>query len=160
MAQFVHFASDRSIASIRRVGLRKGKGRQGVYAVPVTPDFYRSHQWLRELLIHNPGPLHAVYFRLAGTAPVLFGTYRDGHVLGTADAAAGFLMAMDQPLGFEAILLEAVSPDAITSIKPMRQVTGWRYFPGAKGRKPCGCPVCLRRGEPFSQKIRRKFAID
>ena len=160
MAQFVHFASDKSIASIRRNGLRKGKRRIGVYAVPATPDFYRSHQWLRELLVHNPGPLRAVYFRLSSEARVLFGTYRDGHVEGTADEAVGFLMAMEQPLGYEAIILDPVPASAITSIMPMRQVTGWRYFPGAKGSKPCGCPMCLRRGEPFSQKIREKFAID
>lgn len=160
MAQFIHLAPDKSIAAIRRNGLKAGRRAKGVYAVAVTPDFYRSHQWLRELRVHHPGPLHAIYFRLPRDTPVLYGTYRNGHVEGTADEAAGAFMRMQQPFGFETIVLASIPANAITSIKALRQVTGWRYSPTAKGLKPCCCPACLRRGEPFSQKIRKQFPYE
>jgi hypothetical protein len=161
MAQFVHLAPDAALASIRRVGLKAAKGRGGLYAMPATPDFYASHQWLRELRIgRGQQPLYAVYFRVPGATPVAFGPYGGPHVAGTADEAVAALMLASEPLGFETILMASVPRDAITSIKPMRQVTGWRYSPRAKGRQPCACPACLRPGEPYSQRIRARFPLD
>jgi hypothetical protein len=158
MAMFVHFAPQSAIGSIRRAGLKAGRFSRGIYAVPATPDFYASHQWLRELRrFHSGQPLVAVYFRLPGDAPVLFGPYGGTHLLGTADMAVGALMRTETPLGFEAIVYEQIAVSAITSVRDVRQVTGWRFFPAAKGRKPCSCPACLGRGEPFSQKIRAKY---
>jgi hypothetical protein len=52
MPVFVHLTPDRNIASIRRqgIGLRNQLFHsRSVYAVPVMPNFYVSHQWLREL---------------------------------------------------------------------------------------------------------------
>jgi phage-related protein len=38
---------------------------RGVFAVPVTRNFYVSHQWLRELKRHNAGrTVAAIYFRV------------------------------------------------------------------------------------------------
>lgn len=158
MAMFVHFAPSSQIASIKKHGLRAGKHARGVYAVPATPDFYASHQWLRELRRGHAGKtLVAVYFHLDGDTPALFGGYGGPHALGTADMAVAALMQADQKLGFETILDGPVSPSAITSFRNVPQVTGWRYFPAAKGRKPCACPACLGRGEAYSRKIRAKF---
>lgn len=160
MALFVHFAPENRLGSIRRSGLRPGRHSSGVYAVPATPDFFASHQWLRELKRFQVGPLSAVYFRLEGDAEVIFGPYGGPHRTGTADEAVGALMAAEAKLGFEALVSGVVPVSAITKIKPMRQITGWRYFPNAKGRVPCGCPGCMSRGEPFGQRIREKYGYD
>lgn len=161
MAMFVHFAPETEIGAIRRNGLKAGRKSRGVYAMPATPDFYASHQWLRELRrCHQGKTLMAVYFRVDGGAPALFGVYGGPHAIGTADMAVRALMAAPDRLGFEAILSGPIPAADITSIRPVRQVTGWRYYPSAKGRKPCACPACLARGEPFSQKIRARFPFD
>lgn len=161
MAMFVHFAPESEITSIRRNGLKAGKKMRGVYAVPATPDFYASHQWLRELRrFHQGKTLVAIYFRVDGEAPALFGRYGGPHAIGTADMAVRALMTAPQALGFETILSGPIPASSITSVKTIRQVTGWRFYPSAKGRKPCACPACLARGEPFSQKIRTRFPID
>lgn len=161
MAMFVHFAPVSELASIRKRGLRTSKHARGVYAVPATPDFYASHQWLRELRrCHGNATLMAIYFRVSGDAPALYGRYGGPHVIGTADMAVAALMQAEEPLGFETILDGPIAPSAITSYRAVRQVTGWRFFPKAKGRKPCSCPACLGRGEPYSQRIRARFPLD
>ena len=68
MAMFVHLTTESRIPRIRRNGisrLRKAVGLspEGVFAVPVTSNFYASHQWLRELKRRNQGPIAGVYFR-------------------------------------------------------------------------------------------------
>lgn len=158
MAMFVHFAPQSQVAAIKRQGLRPRRKSRGVYCVPATPDYYASHQWLRELRrCHADTMLVAIYFRVAGNAPALYGPYGGPHLIGTADMAVAALMRADQKLGFETILDGPIPPQAVTKVRTQRQVTGWRFFPAAKGRKPCACPACLGRGEPFSQKIRAKF---
>ena len=157
MALFVHIAPDKALGSIRRTGLKAGRHTRGVYALPATPDFYASHQWVRELRRFTPGSLRSVYFRLRGDTPVIFGHYGGPHRTGTADEAVAGLMAAADKLGWEAIVLTSVPARAITSVRPLRQVTGWRFFPAAKGREPCGCPGCMSRGEPFSRKIRQAY---
>jgi hypothetical protein len=69
MAMFVHLTSESRIARIRRNGIARlhkavGTSPEGVYAVPVAPNFYASHQWLRELKRRNQGPIAGVYFRI------------------------------------------------------------------------------------------------
>lgn len=158
MAMFVHFAPSSEVASIKKRGLRASKHARGVYAVPATPDFYASHQWLRELRRGHAGKtLVAVYFRIGGDAPAIFGPFAGPHMIGTADMAVAALMRADEKLGFETILSSPIPASAITSFRNVPQITGWRYFPAAKGRKPCACPACLGRGEAYSQKIRAKF---
>ena len=49
---FVHLAPESRLALIRRNGIRRvrrpaGGFPGGVFAVPVTRNFYVSHQWLR-----------------------------------------------------------------------------------------------------------------
>ena len=66
----------------------------------------------------------------------------------------------DLKLGFETIILGGVPASAIIRVTPMRPITGWRYFPEAKGREPCGCPVCQSRGEPFSRSIRERWRAE
>lgn len=161
MAIFIHFTPETSRASIRRSGLRPGRGMRGIYAVPATPNFYASHQWLRELKrCHQRNSLLAVYFRVEGDRPALFGPYGGPHAIGTADMAVAALMHAEDPLGFETILAGRVSTSQITRIARINPSTGWRFFPKAKGRKPCSCPMCLGPGEPYSQKIRARFPFE
>lgn len=157
MAQFIHFAPHSAVPRIRRSGLKAGKSGRGIYAVPATPDFYKSHQWLRELRRWNAGTMHAIYFRLNGDARIVFGHYGGPHREGSADEAVAALMAGDNALGFEAIVPGPVAPGQITSIRTLRQVTGWRYHPSAKGLKPCGCPYCNAPGKPYSRKLRDAY---
>jgi hypothetical protein len=155
MAAFVHITAEANITRIRRGGIRAGKGAPGVYAMPVLPDFQRSHQWLRELRRWKGGRLlMAVYFRLPGDTPVAFGRYNRSHAEGTADAAVAALEALQDAGGFEVAILRSVGAGEITSVKHLPQLTGWRYFPEAKGRKPfCTCDYC-QKGLPFSRRLR------
>ncbi len=155
MTAFVHLTTETNIARIRRGGIRAAKGAPGVYAMPVLPDFQRTHQWLRELRRWKGGrSLLAVYFRVPGNTPMVFGHYNRIHTEGTADDAAAALKALDDAAGFESAILRDVAPGEITSIKHLPQLVGWRYFPEAKGRKPfCGCDFC-QRGQPFSRRLR------
>lgn len=79
MAMFVHLAPEKSIKRILRNGisrLRKKAGfPQGVFAMPVTRNFYVAHQWLRELKRRGQGPIAAVYFRIPDESTVWVGHY-------------------------------------------------------------------------------------
>ncbi len=60
MAMFVHLTRESGLARVLRNGIARSRrgGRdfpRGVFAVPVTRNFYVSHQWLRELKRHNAG---------------------------------------------------------------------------------------------------------
>ncbi len=86
---FVHLTTEARIPRIRRNGiarLRKAAGAlpEGVYAVPVSRNFYASHQWLRELKRRNQGPIAGVYFRVPDGQTVWLGHYGQGHRLVTA----------------------------------------------------------------------------
>ncbi len=161
MAVFVHICAEADVKRIRRTELKVQKGRHGIYAMPVTPDFYASHQWLRELRRWCPGPAVAIYLRIPGKAPVLYGHYGGPHALGTADMAVAALLAdPDHAPGFECILGGDIAPGAIIRATPMKPITGWRYYPKAKGREPCGCPACQPRGEPFSRRFRERYEAE
>lgn len=73
MPTFVHLVSASRASRIRRNGIsrtrRRGDG-PGVFAVPVTRNFYLSHQWLRELKRRSRRTFAAVYFRVADEATV------------------------------------------------------------------------------------------
>lgn len=137
MPTFVHICQDSDVKRIKRAGILVQKRRRGVYAMPVTPDFYVSHQWARELRRWRPGPLAALYMRIPGNTPVLYGHYLGPHTDGTADSAAAALMKGDVKLGFEAIILADIPAAAILRARQIRPITGWRYYPTAKGRAPC-----------------------
>jgi hypothetical protein len=152
MAMFVHLAPARKLAAIQRGGLRAGT--RGLFAMPVTPNFVVTHQWLREMRRRIGRDVVAIYFRLAGDTLVRAGRYGTPGEEMTADQAVGRLMESGE-LGFEVIIPHDVAARAITQTRRLRLVTGWRYYPGAHGRAPCPCPAC-QRGEYKGRKIRRK----
>jgi hypothetical protein len=162
MAMFVHLTIESRIPRILRNGisrLRKAVGTapMGVYAVPVTRNFYASHQWLRELKRGMQGPIAGVYFRIPDEQQVWIGHYGKPHRLVTAaDAIAEFTNADDQ-MGWEVIVPRRIEANEIHKTRALPQVIGWRFFPTAKGKPPfCTCKFCTR-GEYGSAKMRKRL---
>jgi hypothetical protein len=165
MATFVHVTSAKHIRGIRNAGIKAQRTFQqdvpkGVYALPVVPNNVRTHQWGREIKRGvQQRVMYAVYFRIPDTTLVWSGRYNQPHQQITAAEAAALLMDENTPLGFEVIIPRAISPAEITRIRYLSKLSGWRYYPGAHGRAPCSCPVCLQRGEFKAQRIRERDGI-
>lgn len=183
MPVFVHLTPERNIASIRRqgIGLRKQLFHsRGVYAVPVMPNFYVSHQWLRELKRSKGGTIFGVYFRVPDDEPVAIGHYHSQSATMTAAEAVALLYAAEkrdqnnEPTsdssanavrqghrlpyhaeGFEVIIPRKIERSEIIRVKSLPQVVGWRYYPGANGRYPCIC-LCCERGQYGARKLLRQ----
>ncbi|HEY5723063.1 MAG TPA: hypothetical protein VIT45_12145 [Allosphingosinicella sp.] len=183
MPVFVHLTSERNLPSIRREGIGMAGGRarpRGVYALPVTSNFYVSHQWLRELRRHGGGMIVGVYFRLPKGEQVEVGHYGSIHCPMTAAEAVALMMEAGKrdpgaarvadkgskavqrgrslpssPEGFEVIVPRKVAPGEILRVKALPQVVGWRYRPGAHGRPPCSC-ICCERGQYGVRKLLRR----
>lgn len=149
--------------------------------MPLTRSFYISHQWLRELRRHGGGTIFGIYFRVPDETPVLVGHYGSRHVEMTAAEAVGLMMAAElrdpvrarerderskslrrgrgmpsSPEGYEVFIPGRIPKSAITKIKPLPQVVGWRYRPGAHGRPPCAC-ICCDRGTYGVGKLLRQI---
>ena len=160
MAVFVHLTSEARVLRITRNGiarLRKSNGElpRGIYATPVTRNFYFSHQWVRELRRNKPGPLAGVYFRVPDEQMVWLGHYGHAHrELTAVQAIAEFSKAKD-PMGWEVLIPRRIEAKEIVKTRRLPQVIGWRYYPGAKGRVPCTCDFCIR-GEYGAAKLRKR----
>jgi len=149
MALFIHLASEKQTASIRRTGIRAQRVRKGAYgdfdrvvfAMPVTNNFYVSHQWLRELKRSGQRTTFGVYFRIPDEQDVMVGHYNQAHLQMTASEAVGLIFNLPSAEGYEILIPRRIDADEIHSIKSLPQVLGWRYYPTAKGRKPCGCRI-------------------
>jgi hypothetical protein len=162
MAMFVHLTAESRIPRIRKNGiarLRKPAGTSpgGVYAVPVTRNFYASHQWLRELKRRNQGSIAGIYFRVPDEQPLWVGHYGKTHRLITAaEAIAHFLKAQD-PIGWEVVIPRRIEASEIHKTRHLPQVIGWRFSPKAKGKPPfCTCKFCVG-GDYGSAKLRRRL---
>ena len=161
MAMFVHLAPQASVARIRRAGIsriRKSRGDfpGGVFAVPVTRNFYLSHQWLRELKRWGAGPIAGVYFRVGDDERVWVGHYHQAHRWMTAAEAVAEFMSSESREGWEVIVPRRIVAGEIHRVRALRQVLGWRYYPGAHGKAPCPCSYCTR-GQYNAASIRRRL---
>lgn len=160
MATFVHLTPEKNLKAILRNGItrltKRQNGSLGVYASPVTQNFYASHQWLRELKRRNAGPIVAIYLRIPDEAPVSVGRYNHEHVTMTAAQAVATVMQCDYVAGYEVIIPRKITKDEIHNVRTVSQVIGWRYFPEAHGKKPCSCPYC-QRGEYGGRKLRERY---
>lgn len=185
MAVFVHLTSDRHVAAIRRGGIRlvKAGGHRpgGVYAMPVTRNFSIAHQWLRELKRLGGGTIMGVYFRIPDDEPVEISHFNGAGVAMTAAEAAGLIFAIEgndpvqaraadearrrrpalpsSPEGYQVVIPRAIAPGEILRFKPLPQVVGWRYRPGANGTAPCAC-ICCERGSYGIRKLERRVEAD
>ena len=138
---FVHLAAESALARIRRYGIRRSRrGRgdvpRGLYAVPVTRNFFVSHQWLRELKRKGVGPIGGVYFRIGDDERVWVGNYGQAHREMTAAQAVSEFQAAEDREGWEVVIARRVEADEIHRIRLLPQVLGWRFSPGAKGTRP------------------------
>ena len=158
----VHLTAHANLARIRRHGIAMAAWRRprGVHAMPVSPSFYLSHQWLRELRRGRGGVIVGVYFRIADDERVEVGHYNSRHVAMTAAAAAGLIMAAGRDgtgrgaEGYQVVIPRRIAPSEITRVKALPQVVGWRYFPGSKGKRPCAC-LCCDRGQYGIRRLLR-----
>jgi hypothetical protein len=158
---FVHIAAESQTPRIRRSGISRirdawGPFPGGVFAVPVVPNFFLTHQWLRELKRRNEGTLVAVYFRIPDAERVWVGHYGKEHNwLSAAEAGAKFSTAEDLR-GWEVIIPRKIDASELHRVRHLPQVIGWRYLPDAHGRKPCGCDYC-QRGQYGARRIREEY---
>ncbi|WP_406095733.1 HEAT repeat domain-containing protein [Streptomyces sp. NBC_01013] len=74
----------------------------------------------------------------------------------TATEAVRRVAALEDPSGWEIFLPRSATRTEIHRVRAVRQVTGWRYFPGSNGTQPCTCYGCRVRGEYGSQRLRRR----
>lgn len=160
MAMFVHLSFESAIPRLRRDGISRSRRAilnvpRGVFAVPVTRNFFISHQWLRELKRRSGGMMAAIYFRIPDDDAVWVGHYNQAHRRMSAAEAAAEFMAAENREGWEVIIPRRIEPKEIHRVKQLPQVVGWKYYPGAKGRKPCPCEYCTR-GEYGARKLRER----
>lgn len=161
MAMFVHLTSEKNSASVQRTGIRKSKSWNGevigVYAMPVTENFYISHQWLRELKSTGQRTIVGVYFRVPDDEKVLVAHYNSEHVEMTASDAVAVFLNEERTEGYEVIVPRKIEAKEIHKIRHLPQVLGWRYDPDAHLRHFCGCPICVRPGTVKSKVRNRKW---
>ena len=159
MAMFVHLALEAQIARIRRTGICRLRRARcefpgGVFAVPVTRNFYISHQWLRELKRRNRGPITGIYFRIPDDEQVWVGHYNQAHRWMSASEAAGEFMAAEDAQGWQVIVPRRIEAAEIHRTRQLPQVVGWRFSPSSKGKRPfCTCKFCIR-GDYGAQRLR------
>jgi hypothetical protein len=166
MAMLVHLTPEKNAARIRRGGIspvsRGRGGGNGLYCVPLLPSFTLTHQWGRELQSSlQQRAFVAVHFRIPDGETVSVGHFggRDLRQTTVAQAVAMFL-SLDDPRGYEIFLPRAVAKSEVHRIRSLGRPIGWRHFPNAHGRRPCSCPVCLRRGEYKAADTRRRLPVD
>jgi hypothetical protein len=158
MPVLVHLADERESASIEKNGIKPGKGRRGIYCMPVTQSFYISHQWLRELKRRGVRSYVGVYFKLDSKTMVYAGKYHEKHRHITLGEAIKEITRMKDPLGYELLIDRKIEAKEIENIRMLPQNMGWRYFPASheKGMS-CACPMCLPRGEIKAKRLRDKL---
>ncbi len=162
MAMFVHLAPESRVALIRRNGIgRLHKARDGrpggIFAMPVTRNFYVSHQWLRELKRWGGGTIVGVYFRIPDDDAVLVGHYGELHRSMTAAEVVAEFMAAEDRQGWEVIIPRRIAAREIHRVRTLPQLIGWRYKPDAKGRWPCTCEFCTSRGAYGAARLRARL---
>jgi hypothetical protein len=165
MALFVHLARGDIADGIRRSGIKPHRARicrcngyeRVVFAMPVTDNFYISHQWMRELKRDGRHSIVGVYFRVPDQEKVLVGHYNKCHIEMAANDAIGLIFNAEDAEGYEVSIPRKIDAKEIHDVRQLSKVVGWRYFPDSHGRQPCGCPACLSRGEIKSKRIRQAF---
>jgi hypothetical protein len=160
VATLVHLADARDARRIERNGLAPGKfrdpDRRGVYAMPVLPNYFMSHQWMRELKRRGLRTMVAVQFRVPDREPVLVGHYNAKHTPMSASRAVRVVMDAPDARGYEVLIPRKIDAKAIVAIRPVNRVVGWRFYPEAHGKPVCGCPACSK-GEVKSRRLREAY---
>jgi len=162
MAIFVHLAADKDAKSILRSGIthvrRWSLRPRGIFAMPVTPNFFITHQWLRELKRRGQRTLVGVYFRLPDDETVYVGHYSGRHRQMTAAQAVAFVARAQEAQGMEGIVLRRVGQCEILRVRSLPQILGWRYWPGAHGKRPFPCECC-QKGQYGGRRLLEKLRM-
>ena len=162
MPVLTHLTAEKSAGAIRWAGIKAvsaGHGTpMGVFCMPLLPDHFASHQWLRELKRRGQRTLVAVDFRLRSDEPVWFGHYCRLHVETTVGGAIEMLMGAGGSLGFEVVVPRKIRIGEILRVRTPRQVIKWRYHPESHRQRPtCACRMCLPRGSIKSRRLRHRL---
>lgn len=170
MAMLVHLIDDRQRASMLRSGIRGTRSTlrsdnadvdlaRAVYAMPVLPNYFVTHQWLRELKRKGMRTVSGVYFRLRSDCLVWVGRYNADHRLVPLGHAISLIMSEQDPRGWQLVVPGGVPARAIHAVRPVPQVVGWRYQPESHVAGPwkCLCAFCLesQKGGIKSMRLRR-----
>ncbi len=155
MPTLVHLADQKQAKMILKAGLKPGKYSHGIYGMPVLPNFYVTHQWLRELKSSGVKTLVGIYFKIGSEELVYAGKYGQNHRHITLGKAIAEIMALEDPLGYELIIDRKIEAKEITKIKVLPQTIGWRYMPDSHLRTPCICEYCIR-GTIKANRLRKK----
>jgi hypothetical protein len=128
--------------------------------MPVVPNFTTTHQWARELKRRPIRALICVQFKIPDNDPVWVGKYNGEKQALTAAEALGVVLEHNDPMGLEVVIPRNIAPKEITRTYLAPRVTGWRYYPNAKGKQPfCHCKWC-NRGEIRAQRLIREEIAD
>lgn len=144
MPTLVHLTDEKNTGKIKNGGLSAGRFKSGVFAMPVLPDFYITHQWLRELKRSGARNFVGVYFKIPSSEMVYAGRYNRRHRFISLGEAIKEIMALTDPMGYELIIDRKIEAKEIIKIKHLPQTIGWRYFPESHNKKPCNCEYCLK----------------
>jgi len=139
----VHLAREDDAHKMLKRGIRVGRG---VYCLPLLDNYFVSHQWLREMKRRGAPTLVAVDFRLPDEERVLVGRFNTAHQDVTLGTAIRQIREAPDPRGFEIIALRAIAAKEILRIRAVPQVSGWRYYPEAKGTRPSAPAVTATAG--------------
>lgn len=159
MAQFIHLTDERLLTHIRRTGIAvhpRYDMPKGLFATPVIRNFQVSLQWLRELKASGVRTIGAVQFRLPDDEVVWAGRYNQVPTSMTAAEAVRFFMEHESGLGLEVYIPRKIQASEISRVFVPPQKVGWRYYPEAHGREPCGCETC-QRGRIKSARLRQSY---
>lgn len=158
MPILVHLADKNDSKKILNAGIKPGQNRKGIFCMPVTQNFLVSHQWLRELKRSGVKNIVGVYFRLKSTEKVWAAHYNKIHKEITIGTAIKNLMQLEDPLGYEIIILRKIKASEILYIRDLPQVLGWRYKPHSQETRPyCTCPYCIPVGSIKSKKLKERL---
>ena len=161
MVSFIHIADKNEQSSIVKNGIKcvKRKTRlNGVYAFPIVPNYSTTHQWARELRRRGIRTLICVQFKIPNAEHVFIGKYNGEKLKLTANAALAAVLMHNDPKGLEVIVPRKIRPKEISRMYLAPRITGWRYYPTAKGKKPfCHCKFC-NRGEIRARRLLKEDA--
>jgi hypothetical protein len=171
MATLVHLTDERDAKRVLRSGLKGQPARvpgpeatciefeRAVFAMPVLPSYFATHQWLRELKTRGMRSLVGVHLKMRSDALVWVGRFQSEHRQVPLGHAVGLMMREPDIRGWEIIIPGDVPAKAIHAVREVPQVVGWRYFPESHERGPwkCLCDYCLQslKGGIKSRRLRQ-----
>src|SRR5580765_8966926 len=112
MAVLVHLAPEKARASIERNGVKSspafGRWPKGVYAMPVLPDYFVSHQWMRELKRSGARTFLGARFRLPAREEVYVGHFSSEPLVLPLSRAFRIIMAAPDARGYQILVPRSI----------------------------------------------------